>query len=242
MSGKLHRTQAIRIAGLRSTGLRSGKAQENRHQSEGSLLFYQQDHVSTVALTSADAHSHQGMERASTGDARPGTSPARQTGMREERLQALASEVLGLNEFDAAAFSEQIDHIDVLPGMELNFTSRTAEKKPEATTLPVFASLLRIAENHVGSHEKKWTPERRTAMSEKDKEDKEEKHWASTKAKGKTIPATLSRFTASHHGAESVVLLVTPVSPLTTMISSRATRHRSTTTPITSGAGMTGSS
>ena len=33
--------------------------------------------------------------------------------MREERLQALASEVLGLNEFDAAAFSEQIDHIDV---------------------------------------------------------------------------------------------------------------------------------
>ena len=114
-----------------------------------------------------------------------GNKPCETTGMREERLQALASEVLGLNEFDAAAFSEQIDHIDVLPGMELEFHFKDGRKETRSyDTTRVSHPCSESQKNHMREvMKKKWTPERRTAMSEKIKKIRSEKHWASTKAK-----------------------------------------------------------
>ena len=42
-------------------------------------------------------------------------------GLREERLKAMAAEVLGLGEFDADVFSERIDHIDVVSATKIVF-------------------------------------------------------------------------------------------------------------------------
>lgn len=42
-------------------------------------------------------------------------------GLREERLKAMAAEVLGLGEFDADMFAERIDHIDVVSATKIVF-------------------------------------------------------------------------------------------------------------------------
>lgn len=89
--------------------------------------------------------------------------------LREDLLEQMASEVLGLDAFDAAAFREKIDRVEVLSSSELRFCfkdGRTVSRNwqpPERVGRPwTEEQRAKFKESIKGA----YTPERRRQMSE----------------------------------------------------------------------------
>lgn len=105
-------------------------------------------------------------------------------GLREDLLMPMIAEVLGIPEFDDSIFLERIDHIAVLSATELIFrftdgsTVRREWTKPKKV-MPPWTEERR--EKQTQAIRDSFTPERRQAMSEKMKQIRSEKYWASTK-------------------------------------------------------------
>ena len=107
----------------------------------------------------------------------PGKGEPDKKGLREDHLRELCAEVLHLDAFDEAAFTQAIDHITVLPDMvlEFHFNDGHAEKRNWAYEQHgrkwTAAQRARFSET-MKSH---YTPERRQAMSEKMKQIRKER-------------------------------------------------------------------
>ena len=90
-------------------------------------------------------------------------------GLCEERLKAMAAEVLGLGAFDAGAFAEKMDHIDVLSATELAFHFKDGKIVRRTWVIldqqgrPWTAEQL---QKFRASIKRTYTPERRRKISE----------------------------------------------------------------------------
>lgn len=118
-------------------------------------------------------------------------------GIREAELMKITSQVMGTPEFDGDAFKKQIGHITLLKTGLLEFTfldshTQTAEYSTKRKGCN-WSDEQRA--KFMESIKDDYTPERRKAMSENMKRIRSEKFWASKKVK--TIPATLTQFTAA---------------------------------------------
>ncbi|MCD8336245.1 MAG: recombinase family protein [Lachnospiraceae bacterium] len=104
--------------------------------------------------------------------------------LREDLLKQMTAEVLGIEQFDDDTFLERIDHISVVSATELVFHMKDGSTvsrewvKPKKT-MPPWTEERR--EKQTQAIRDSFTPERRQAMSEKMKQIRSEKYWASTK-------------------------------------------------------------
>lgn len=107
----------------------------------------------------------------------PGKDEPDKKGLREDHLRELCAEVLHMDAFDEAAFTQAIDHITVLPDMvlEFHFNDGRVEKRnwvyEQHGHKWTDAQRARFSET-MKSH---YTPERRQAMSEKMKQIRKER-------------------------------------------------------------------
>ena len=103
-------------------------------------------------------------------------------GLREDWLKAMCAEVMGVAEFDDVAFRAQIDHISVHDGTNLTF--HFSDGRTETRQWKERRASHKCPE-HQKEHmrevmKRKWTPERRAAMSERMKQLRRERYWHST--------------------------------------------------------------
>ena len=103
----------------------------------------------------------------------------------EDTLMELSAQALGLDAFDEAAFTEQIDHIDISPGGHIKFVFRdgrsTAMSYSTKRRMPGWTEERR--ERQAEAIKASFTDERRQRMSEKMKQIRSERYWNS---KGKS--------------------------------------------------------
>ena len=165
--------------------------------------------------------------------------------LREDLLEQMAAEVLGLDAFDAAAFREKIDRVEVLSSSELRFCfkdGRTVSRNwqpPERVGRPwTEEQRAKFKESIKGA----YTPERRRQMSEHMKQLRKERgdKWRREKYRRfrRPSPNILPFLLAASGNAVSPVM---PASPPTTKTRSPATKRRWTITRITSRGGTIGS-
>ena len=150
--------------------------------------------------------------------------------LREDLLEQMAAEVLVLDAFDAAAFREQIDRVEVLSSSELCFCfkdGRTASREwvpPERVGRPwTEEQRAKFKESIKGA----YTPERCRQMSEHMKQLRKERgdKWRKEKERRFRLPLPNTPPSPSV-ASRNAVSLVTPASPPTTKTRSPATRRR----------------
>lgn len=103
-------------------------------------------------------------------------------GLREDWLKELCAEVMEIDAFSDEAFREQINHIDVHDGTELTFCFKDGRKVVREWTRK---RASHKCSEHQKEHmrevmKKKWTSERREAMSKAMKELRRTRYWHST--------------------------------------------------------------
>ena len=106
-------------------------------------------------------------------------------GLREDFLQEMTAEVLGLDAFDPEIFLERIDHISVSQGWLLTFHFTDGSVQTRQWTMRRASHKCSDAQKaHMSEMMKaRWTPEKKAQMSEKMKQIRREKYWNS---KGKS--------------------------------------------------------
>lgn len=101
----------------------------------------------------------------------------------ELELKRLSAEALGLEEFDDAAFTEHIDHVDIAPGGHITFCfkdgSTYAAEYDTKRKMPKWSEERRESQSR--AIRASFTPERRAKMSETMKRIRREKHWPQRK-------------------------------------------------------------
>jgi site-specific DNA recombinase len=99
----------------------------------------------------------------------------------EDTLKAICAKVLGLSEFDEAAFTENIEKITVSPGGHLTFAFKDGHEVQEdydiSRRMPKWSSERRA--RYEAAPKQEYSTERRRRMSERMKQIRSEKYWNS---------------------------------------------------------------